>query len=177
VGTYAVSLTGNGVTGGGNVLLPSLADLAPQAVTISAWVYVTASQHWQRVFDLGNSTADCFAFTTHNASDNPRFLIRRGNAEQTISGSGVLSVNAWHHVAVVLPAGSPYTGRLYIDGAQAGTNTAMTVRPGDLGPTANNFLGKSQFTADPYFSGAIDDLRVYRRALAASEITALFDVR
>jgi Concanavalin A-like lectin/glucanases superfamily len=178
IGTYAVSLTGNGTAGGGEVLLPSLADLAPQAVTISAWVYVTADQHWQRVFDLGNSTADSFALTTHNQSDNPRFLIRRGGVEQSITGTGVvLSVGTWHHMAVVLPEGSPYTGFLYVDGALVGTNTALTVHPGDLGPTVINSLGKSQFTADPYFSGAIDDFRVYRRALATTEITTLFKAR
>ena len=177
VGTYAVSLTGNGTTGGGEVLIPSLADLAPQGVTISAWVYATAAQHWQRVFDLGNSTADSFALTTHNQSDNPRFLIRRGGVEQSITGSGVLSLGTWHHLTVVLPEGSPYVGLLYVDGAQVGANTTLTFHPGDIGPTVNNALGRSQFTADPYFSGAIDDFRVYRRALTASEITALFNAR
>jgi hypothetical protein len=177
VGTYAISLTGNGTTGGGVVVIPSLADLAPQAVTIAAWVYVTASQRWQRVFDLGNSTADTFALTTQNLTDNPRFLIRRGGVEQIISGTGVLSIGTWHHLAVVLSAGSPYLGVLYVDGAQVGTNSALTVHPGDLGPTVNNSLGKSQFAADPYFSGAIDDFRVYRRALSSSEITALFRTR
>ena len=42
----------------------------------------------------------------------------------------------------------------------------------DLGVTASNFLGRSQFT-DPYFAGLIDDFRVYRRALSADQISAL----
>jgi hypothetical protein len=37
----------------------------------------------------------------------------------------------------------------------------------------NNFLGRSQFAADPYFAGLIDDFRVYRRALSPEQIGAL----
>ena len=53
----------------------------------------------------------------------------------------------------------------------------MTLRPSDLGNTANNWIGRSAFTADPYFDGLVDDFRVYNRALTAAEITALYAVR
>jgi hypothetical protein len=45
------------------------------------------------------------------------------------------------------------------------------------GNTPNNFIGKSAFTADPYFAGLLDDFGVYNRALSASEITMLYAVR
>ena len=35
-----------------------------------------------------------------------------------------------------------------------------------------NYLGKSQFAADPKFSGQIDDLRIFNYVLTPSEITA-----
>ena len=84
-----------------------------------------------------------------------------------------LSTGAWHHLAVVLGAGATYTGTLYIDKVAVGTNAAMTLRPSNLGNTANNFIGRSAFAADPYFDGYIDDFRIYKRALTAAEITAL----
>lgn len=84
-----------------------------------------------------------------------------------------LSTGAWHHIAVVLGSGATYTGTLYIDHVPVGTNTAMTFRPSDLGNTANNFIGKSQYADDPYLDADIDDFRVYKRALTAAEITAL----
>jgi hypothetical protein len=74
---------------------------------------------------------------------------------------------------VVLRAGSPYTGEVFVDGVSAGTNPAMTLHPMDLGATVNNFLGRSQFAVDPYWSGLFDDFRVYRRALTATEVAAL----
>ena len=74
----------------------------------------------------------------------------------------------------MLDAGATYTGTLYIDGAVAGTNTAMTLRPSSIGNTPNNWIGASAFAADPYFGGLVDDFRVYNRALTAAEIANLF---
>jgi hypothetical protein len=41
----------------------------------------------------------------------------------------------------------------------------------------NNYIGRSQYTADPYFKGLIDDFRVYRRALGPTEVTTVFGLR
>ena len=60
---------------------------------------------------------------------------------------------------------------LYVDGQQVGSNTAMTIKPSDLGVTTQNWIGRSQFTTDPYLNGMVQDFRIYNRALAASNIT------
>lgn len=181
VGPHALSLNGTSSTVGAYVSMPSLQTIAPNAVTIACWFYMTADQSWQRVFDLGKGANPPLSYmfvTTHNGAGTAglKFSISTmGNTmEQTIrmTTPAVPSVNAWHHVAVTLAAGSPYTGTLYIDRVVAGTNAAMTLHPSDLGATDQNYLGKSQFV-DPYFSGLIDDFRVYRRALTAAEIAAL----
>ena len=177
VGTHAVSLTANATTGGGYVVAPSLHDLAPAALTITAWVNVTTAQPWQRVFDIGNTSTSNLALTTHNGTGQVRFIIRTGGVEQPINSTVTLTVARWHHIAVVLPEGSPYTGLLYVDGVLVATNPAMTFHAADLGATVNNYLGRSQFAADPYFAGLIDDFRVYRRALSAEQITAVFNAR
>ena len=117
--------------------------------------------------------------TTYQNQRTPnfvRFAISATNnaAEEQISSTARLSTGVWHHLAVVLDAGATYTGTLYIDGVVAGTNAAMTLRPSSLGTTLNNWIGRSAYTADPYFAGLIDDFRVYARALNASEITTLY---
>ncbi len=76
----------------------------------------------------------------------------------------------WHHLAVVL---SGTTGALYVDGGSPTVNSAMTLSPAALGAIDYALIGRSQFGVDPYFDGSIDDLRVYDRALSASEIEAL----
>jgi len=152
-------------------------------MTIACWVYLTGDLDWQRVFHLGVDAASPVKYmflTTHQAAASPasvRFTIStmgntvRENIEMT--SPALLSLNAWHHIAVTLASGSPYTGTLYIDRMPAGTNTRMTLHAGDLGATDRNFIGKSQFAQDPYLGGAIDDFRVYRRALTAAEIATL----
>ena len=147
------------------------------AILCSTWVYVTTAQPWQRVVDIGNTTTSNLGLTTHNGSGAVRFISRTGGVQQEIISTVMLPVAAWRHIAVVLPAGAPYTGALYVDGVVAATNTAMTLHAADLGATASNFLGKSLFTVDPYFAGAIDDFRIYRRALSAEQIAALFTSR
>jgi hypothetical protein len=175
VGSRSVALTSRGSTGGGYVILPTLQDLAPDAITFSIWVQVTTAQRWQRVFDLGNTTLTNMALTTQDATDSVRFIIRAADAgpEQVITTTAKLTLSVWHHLAVVLRAGAPYTGEIFVDGVSAGTNAAMTLHPQDLGVTTNNFLGRSQFVADPYWSGMFDDFRVYRRALTATEVAAV----
>ena len=64
------------------------------------------------------------------------------------------------------------SGILYVNGLPVGTNNAMTLRPGNLGNTTNNFLGRSQFGADPYLNGVLDEFRIYNVALSANEIRA-----
>jgi hypothetical protein len=184
VGTHALNLAGSSATVGAYVNVPASLNAmgATTAITIALWVNVTSTTNWQRVFDFNNSSTTGYMFLSTRAQTAPnpvRFAITTtGNAnEQMISSAAALSTGAWHHIAVVLDAGATYTGTLYIDGAVAGTNTAMTLRPSSLGNTANNWIGRSAFTADPYLGGLLDDFRVYNRALTAAEITALYAVR
>jgi hypothetical protein len=52
------------------------------------------------------------------------------------------------------------------------TNTALTIRPWQT-LARSNYLGHSQFSADPYFNGKIDSFRIFSRALSAAEIQNL----
>lgn len=181
VGTGAVSLTANGVTGGGYVAVPSLYDLVPDAVTIASWVYTTSSSQYQRLFDFGNDTTTFMFLALADSTTFVRFTITNtGTAtEQRIQTSTTLTLNAWHHVALVLAGGNPHVGYIYVDGvlANAGASPALTLGVHDLGATTANYLGKSQFTADSYLTGEIDDFRVYKRALTLAEITTIYGLR
>jgi len=185
VGTHSVSLTGNGTLGGGVVVLPSINTLAPTAVTLAAWVYEASDVDWQRVFDFGSGYAGPQMFLTPREDKDSKHCVRfvitllgsSSSTEQIVQSAQAISLNAWHHLAITLQSGSPYTGTLYVDGVAAGTNAAMTLHPAELGFTIQSYMGKSQFPTDPYMTGNIDDFRVYRRALKAAEIAALYAVR
>jgi hypothetical protein len=190
VGTHALRLTtSSSGAAGGYVTTPSPGTLAPGAITIAVWVRLaaaTSTQNWERIFDFGSGSGTTvpyfyLAARTGDADAPPRAGISNiGHSmpgEQDLAATSTLTPNVWHHIAVVLPAGATYTGVLYIDGAVAATNNAMTLHLSDVGSTSQNWLGRSPFTQDPLFSGALDDFRIYRRALSAEEIAALMALR
>jgi hypothetical protein len=192
VGTHALSLVSPSrasTPAGGYVTVPAPEALAPGALTIAIWIKLaaaTSNENWERVFDFGSgSSANAYFYLTARASDAANIPLRFGisntghttAAEQRIESPSTLAANVWHHIAIVLPAGATYTGALYLDGVVVATNKAMTLHLSDVGTTTLNWLGRSPFTADPFFNGSLDDLRIYKRALSKTEIAALFLLR
>jgi hypothetical protein len=196
VGTHALNLmpaTSDPSSGGGYVTVPALQTLAPNALTIAVWVNLadaTPTQNWERIFDFGADTSSttgpyCYMTARSTSTNTPvRFGISpsgRTTNMQRLEGTSALTANVWHHIAIVLPAGSTYTGTMYIDGVVVATNDAMTLHMSDLATTTNNWIGRSTFGGsaggDPFFYGSLDDFRVYKRALSQQEISALFALR
>jgi hypothetical protein len=163
----ALKLSGNGeYVDLPNGIVSGLSDF-----TISAWVNPSANSPWSRLFDFGTGTNN-FMFLTLSAGGGPLTFsdTTPSGAGDTIAGPGTLPLNTWSHVAVTL---SGHTGTLYVDGQPVATNSNMTVTPADLGDTNQNYIGHSQFTADPYLSAAVDDFQIYNYALSAAQIAAL----
>ncbi len=136
-------------------------------ITVAAWINWDGGGDWQRVFDFGNGTTQNLMLTPKSGSNTMRFVIVNGGAEQQLNTT-VPATGTWVHVAVTL---SGTTGKLFVNGVVANTNTAITINPSDFSPT-KNYLGKSQWP-DPLFDGRIEDFRVYNRALSNAEILAL----
>ncbi|QXT63993.1 family 43 glycosylhydrolase [Tessaracoccus palaemonis] len=145
--------------------------------TVSMWVRrdVTLGNDWARLFDFGTGTDD-FMFLTPAAVDTPplglRFDMSAGRFTQQVPDTGN-SVNVsgnWSHIAVV---GSGDTITLWLNGNPARTATGVELHPADLGETTRNWLGRSQFDADPYLIGTLDDVNIFSRALSADEIAQL----
>ena len=148
------------------VLPPRLGDSAD--FTFGAWVYWTGGSNWQRIFDLGTGTGN-YMFLTPSAGGALRFAIRDGGDEQQLNHTAALPINTWTHVAVTL---SGNTGKLFVDGVLVDTNTSLTLNPSDLA-TSSNYLGKSHFSADPYFAGRLDDVQFLPTALGDAAVARM----
>lgn len=156
---------------GGVVTLPAgVADAAD--LTVAAWVNWDGGDNWQRLFDFGNNTNQYLFLCPRTGSNTMRFAIRNGGAEQAVETS-VLPAGQWVHVAVTL---SGSTARLYVNGVAAASNPGVTINPIDFAPVYN-YLGDSQFSADPTFNGRIDELHIYSYALTSGEIQNLMQGR
>ena len=148
------------------VLLP---HPVANASTFAAWVKWNGGADWQRIFDFGTNTSKYFFLTPRAFAAGMRFAIKNGGAEQQINAASALPTNSWCHVAVTLDGTK---GILYLNGSPVGTNNALTIRPWQL-LARTNYLGASQFAADPLFNGKIDSFRIFGRALSAAEIRDL----
>ncbi len=140
--------------------------------TFTAWVnFSGAGGSWQRVFDFGTGDTNYMFLTPNTGAGAARFAIRTAAVgEQRATNPSALGTG-WHHLAIVIDATSMAL-RLYQDGTLVRTSTT-TLLPKDLGVTTQNWLGRSQFTGDPFFNGLLDDFRIYNRVLTAPEVRYL----
>jgi len=173
--TFVGGHIGNAVRIAGGAQFVDLPDGLVQSCanfTFAAWVNLAANPNWNRIFDFGSSTTTNMFLTPRAGGATVRFAITTGGggAEQRISLAQDFPLNQWRHVAVVL---SGNTGRLYIGGTEVASNTNLTLDPLNLGNTLNNWLGRSQYSADPRMNGMIDDVRISCRAFTSQEIAAL----
>ncbi len=96
-----------------------------------------------------------------------------------ISLSGVAGVNLKSVKTLAIGVGDGSgggTGTVYIDDIllyAAAPTVATSVLPKDLGNTNQNWLGRSQWPTDAFFTGALDDFRIYARVLSESEVRYL----
>jgi hypothetical protein len=82
--------------------------------------------------------------------------------------SSLLTPGAWHHVAVTW-ADDASTARLFVDGREVEVTVQGEAEPV---PTVEPFwIGRSF----DFFEGAVDEVRVWGRALSAAEIRAAYD--
>jgi RHS repeat-associated protein len=95
---------------------------------------------------------------------NAKETLRKGGVGDLAASTGSLSVNQWAHVAFTKNGA---TTKLYIDGQ----DVTGTVSNQTMAAVATGFtLGSNGTYNDKFFPGLIDDVRIYNRALGASEI-------
>lgn len=158
------------------VRVPSSASLMPAEVTIAGWVRLDslpteiAALVFKRNPNFSNNEAYALQLT---AAGGLRFVL--GNGTQTRLDSGVaMSTGKWHHVAATF---SQPVMSVYVDGQLAGTASHNCALAHDA--TADLFLGAADHKYYPLGSfahGALDEVRIYGRALGPEKIATLAGV-
>lgn len=148
-------------------LMSTLSD-----ITISTWSnYSGTGGGWQRLFDLGSGTSTYLFLTPNGGGSQMRVALRTATVGEQIVNAPRALPTGWHHIAVTIDS-STKTMKLYLDGELAGTG-ATTLLPKDMGVTTQNWIAKSQYPADAYFKGVLDDFRIYTKALSKGEVMYL----
>lgn len=91
------------------------------------------------------------------------FTVADGTGYGSVAMTSPAIVGQWQHLAATYNAGAV---ALYLNGAQVGTGAFSSSIVFEQGPT---YIGYGAINAG-WFNGSIDELRVYNRALSASEV-------
>jgi hypothetical protein len=158
---------------GGHVDVAASSTLAPQAVTASAWVKRLGSPG-QFKYILAKGASGCIAssFALYSGPGGGlQFYVSDGFSftRSPDAGAGIWDGN-WHHVA------GTYDGnavRLYVDAIEVGSGTPRTDPIGYGLLTSDELLiGTYGGCAGLDLAAAVDEPRVWDRALGAAEIEA-----
>lgn len=161
-----------------NHLLAGLKD-----ATFEAWVTWAGGGAWQRIFDFGEDetgvdgsrTGVPRSYVFLSLNPRPRFAFQQPPAQSTeivMTGPTAIPTDVLTHVAVVIDE-TDASALLFVDGAEA-ASTRFSGKLADV-YDVNNWLGRSQYLADPGFEGSFSEFRIYARALSASEVSASFE--
>jgi PKD repeat protein len=148
-------------------------DVAGSALTMAAWIrpdgFLTDDG---RILSKSTGTAEQDHFfmlsTVDSGGYKLRFRLKAGGSTTTlVASSGALSTGQWVHAAAV------YNGSamiLYLNGTEVG----RVAKTGALttGATVPVAIGRNPI-AYGAFTGALDDVRLYSRALTVGDIQAL----
>jgi glucose/arabinose dehydrogenase len=132
-------------------------------MTLEAWVKPTTNVGWRTVLMKERGTDLLYALYASNGS-KPR-TENFTSVENTAAGTAALPLNAWSHLAAT------YDGtnlRFYVNGALVTTKATTGAMPN----TANPLRIGGNAVWGEYFSGLIDEVRVYNRALTEAELKA-----
>ena len=141
--------------------------------SFTGWVYLNSQETWSRIFDFGSGTNAYMFLSPIGGSGKMTFEIKASDGrKQTVIAQGPLAKGRWHHLAVTL---AQDTLTIYVDGVIKGQSTDFTLRPYDMGKTILNYIGRSQWSADPFLNGMVDDFRLCNYALSSEEINEIIN--
>tara|TARA_B100000780_G_scaffold264160_1_gene218592 strand:- start:433 stop:1590 length:1158 start_codon:yes stop_codon:yes gene_type:complete len=151
-------------------------------ITVSAWIYPHtfgsvdnenrivfkgAGRHIENLFTLDIDDSN-ITFNLHENDGVGDSVIHCDDpAESCVRGASTLSANTWYHVAATYDGA---TATVYVNGTPDGSHSFVSTGTGNTDPL---MIGGRDDNTD-MFDGAIDDVRLYGRALSDTEITALY---
>ena len=160
-GKYGNALAFNGTSA--LVTISNSASLRlTNAMTLEAWVFpTTVTPAWRDVIYKGND--NYYLEGTSNPGGAP--AAGGSTIGGALRGPAALTANSWTHLAATYDGA---TLRLYVNGSQV----ASRAQTGSLATSTNSLQIGGDSIFGQFFTGLIDEVRLYNRALSASEIQA-----
>lgn len=145
----------------------------PESGTISLWAYPTAFNSW--ISPIGWKVSGRFLLIDEGGGPTPgnwRASFKPTASEITITGPAITQ-NSWTHLVYTWSlSGSTYTFKFYVNGTSVGTTTWTGTPDTDMGVL---YMGTAGQIVSNNYTGRVDEVRIYGRAINADEVTALYN--
>src|SRR5690606_29832260 len=146
-----------------NLGTPSLLPTGNAPRTIAGWAKTNTTAGDRMIVSFGTASTGQAMFIGQTGSS----LIGGGwGSAYNMTVASFWTVDTWHHVAMTYDG---TTARLYADGVEVSNNTKtynLVLSVAHIGKHVNS---------SGWWSGTIDDVRIYDRALSAAEVAALMN--
>lgn len=160
------------------IVIPHHASLMPKEITVSYWVKTTDPDFTmlgKRVW--GAPTPENWnssVFGGETVGLGVKLVDCRPEGYEGGLGSSKISDNKWHHI-VALFNGKEQKVRVYVDGVLI--HISLKLRGNSMADCGDSELqiGRWWHMDARNFSGLLDDLRIYNRALTEAEIKLLYE--
>lgn len=140
--------------------------------TVSLWAYPTLLDGSARTLISKRSNSTTSAYSLFFWTGN-RLTVDIDSANNRFSSNTVFQANQWYHIALVYDGSLSSSSRvkLYVNGVldKTASETSATL-PNNA---ANLLLGQLEINYAYRYSGRLDEVGIYRRALSPGEVAAL----
>lgn len=159
---------GNALQFNGNNAWVTIADSdsldLTDGMTLEAWVRpTTSSDAWETVVLKESASGLAYALYANSDAKRPVGSANTGS-DHNLYGAETLPANQWTHLATTYDG---TTQRLYVNGIEI----ANAPQSGDLELSDGNLrIGGNNSWLDEFFTGYIDEVRIYNRAIESHEI-------
>ena len=140
-------------------------------LTFSFWFKSNNNKDWVRIFDFGNDSGSANIFVSINGGNLGFSVFVDGKAYQNNNVIPNINNNTWNHVTWTLsyPSGWNiyFNGALYISYSDG-------FYPKSIYRNLN-YIGKSNWSRDPYFNGNIADFKLYNNILSFENISSMYN--
>jgi hypothetical protein len=161
-GKHGAALSFNGSNAA--VTVPDSASLRlTTGMTLEAWVNPAAGGNWRTVVLKQQANDLVYGLYGNDDANRPSAWLYTSASQPSVTGSAALALNTWTHLAATYDGS---TLRMYVNGTQTGSRAISGSLANGTGPLK---IGGNALWGE-WFSGLIDDVRVYNRSLTAGEI-------
>lgn len=159
--------------------------LRPTSLSISIWVKPITVNRWMQIYNksrFSDGSSEMYSSLIRPNENGPGVVINTdikqnsncqgGLGWQTFTFLSSIELNTWHQIVTTY---SGRSARMYFDGVLLFKTDELPNNTIDECPGGELKFGAQSAAFPNFFYGSLDDIRIYRRALTAGEVQALYN--